>query len=61
MALANLYLNIGKPTLDIIMYTKKLAETMGIDGPIYCFGWYTMSALILKLVSPRFGKLTAIE
>ena len=61
MSLANLYLNIGKPLLDIIMFTQKLAETMGIEGPIYCFGWYSISALTLKLVSPKFGKLTAIE
>jgi len=60
-ALARLYLNIGKPLLDIILFSKKLAETMGWAGPVYTFAWYAISAMILRIVSPKFGKLTAIE
>jgi len=60
-ALARLYLNIGKPLLDIILFSKKLAETMGWEGPVYTFAWYSISAMILRIVSPKFGKLTAIE
>ena len=59
-SLAALYLNIGKPTLDIIMFTLKLTETMGWEGPIYVFAFYSMAAMTLKTVSPKFGKFTAI-
>jgi ABC-type uncharacterized transport system fused permease/ATPase subunit len=59
-SLAALYLNLGKPTLDIIMFAKALSETMGWEGPAYCFAFYSMAACTLKAVSPKFGKFTAI-
>lgn len=60
-SLANLYLNFTKPVLDIILFSRKLAELVGWEGPALTFGWYFISACIIKIVSPAFGKLTAIE
>ena len=34
---------------------------MGWGGPLLTFGWYFISGVIIKFVSPPFGKLTAIE
>ena len=43
------------------LFSKKLAELVGKEGPIMVFAWYFLSGCFIKLVSPSFGKLTAIE
>jgi len=60
-SLASLYLNFTKPVLDIILFSRKLAELVGYEGPGLIFGWYFISAVVIKFISPPFGKLTAIE
>lgn len=60
-SLANLYLNFTKPCLDIWLFSRKLAELVGWEGPAITFLWYFISACIIRVVSPAFGKLTAIE
>lgn len=54
-------MNITKPVLDIVLFSKKLAELVGWQGPSLVVGWYFMSGIIIKFISPSFGKLTAIE
>lgn len=34
---------------------------VGWQGPAASFGWYFLSGVIIKYVSPAFGKLAAIE
>ena len=58
-ALSTIYSNISKPTLDIILFSRKLAEIMGWSGPLVVILWYLLSGVVLKLVSPPFGKLIA--
>ena len=60
-SLASLYLNITKPILDIVMFSRKLAELVGWEGPAVTVGWYFMSGLVIRAISPPFGRLTAIE
>ena len=60
-SLASLYLNVTKPMLDLVMFTRKLSELVGFEGPFLTLGWYILSAYIIKLISPSFGKLTAVE
>lgn len=60
-ALASLYLNFTKPVLDIILFSKKLAALVGYEGPAMIFGWYFISGVIIRFISPPFGKLTAVE
>lgn len=60
-SLSSLYLNIAKPILDIVLFSKKLAAMLGWQGPAMIFGWYACSAVIIKMISPPFGRLTAIE
>lgn len=60
-SLASLYLNFTKPVLDIILFSRKLAELVGYEGPAMVFAWYFVSGIIIRFISPPFGKLTAIE
>lgn len=60
-SLSGLYLNVSKPVLDIILFSKKLAELVGWEGPALVVGWYFISGLIIRYISPSFGRLTAIE
>ena len=60
-SLSGLYLNICKPILDIILFSKKLSESVGWEGPAMIFAWYFLSGCIIRWISPAFGKLTALE
>jgi len=60
-SLSNLYLNLSKPILDIVLFSRKLAELVGWQGPAMTFAWYAISGVIIRLISPPFGRLTAIE
>ena len=43
------------------MFTRKLSETVGYQGPMLMLAWFTTSGFLMKYISPSFGKLTAIE
>jgi len=60
-SLSNLYSNVSKPILDIVLFSKKLAVLLGWQGPGYIILWYVFSTFILRILSPAFGRLTAIE
>lgn len=60
-SLSSLYLNVSKPLLDVVMFSRKLAEVVGWEGPMMTVGWYFLSGLVIRFFSPPFGKLTAIE
>ena len=60
-ALANLYSNLSKPILDLILFSRKLSETLGFEGPLVLLAWYLATGLIMRFLSPPFGTLTAIE
>lgn len=55
-----IYSNFTKPILDIILFSRKLAQLVGISGPLITVLWYAICGFVIKLVSPPFGKLTAI-
>lgn len=44
-----------------MLFSRKLAELVGIEGPLLVFAWYFISGVIIRFISPPFGKLTAIE
>lgn len=60
-SLSALLINFTKPLLDIIFFTRKLAQTIGFAGPAMLIGWYFASGILMKFITPPFGKLTAIE
>jgi ATP-binding cassette subfamily D (ALD) protein 3 len=44
-----------------VLFSRKLAELMGWTGPLVVIAWYLFSGILLKLISPSFGKLIAVE
>lgn len=60
-SLANLYLNITKPVLDVFLFSRNLASLVGWRGPSMIFTWYFFSGLVIQAISPPFGRLTAVE
>ena len=60
-SLAELYSNLTKPMLDIVLFSKKLSELMGYQGPGLIILYYFISGLIIRIVSPPFGTLQAIS
>lgn len=59
--LSTLYINFVKPLLDMILFSKKLSELVGWEGPALTFSWYAFSGFIIRQISPAFGRLTAQE
>ena len=55
-----IYSNFSKPTLDIILFSRKLSELVGWQGPFAVIAWYFVSGIAIKFVSPPFGKLIPI-
>lgn len=60
-SLASLFVNFTKPFLDIVLFIKKLSETIGYSGPGMLVGWFVVSGLLMKVITPSFGKLAAIQ
>ena len=59
--LATLYINLVKPLMDMFLFSRKLAELVGWEGPALTFAWYGVSGLVIRMISPPFGRLTAQE
>ena len=53
------YGQISKPFLDIILFARKLSQTIGWKSPILMTLWYLMAGFVIKKVTPSFGKLMA--
>ncbi|KAI8928345.1 ABC transporter transmembrane region 2-domain-containing protein [Entophlyctis helioformis] len=58
-ALANLYSNLGKPVLDIIIFNYQLTRTIGFTGMWGLMVNYVVTATILRAITPPFGKMAA--
>merc|ERR1712087_876526 len=59
-SLSELYTNLTKPLLDIVLFSKKLAELMGWGGPGLVMLYYAVSLMMIRVISPPFGTLAAI-
>lgn len=60
-ALANLYSNLGKPILDIVIFNYQLARSIGFVGMWGLTVNYIITATVLRAMTPPFGKLAAEE
>jgi ATP-binding cassette subfamily D (ALD) protein 3 len=58
---AELYSNLSKPILDIIIYSIKLTSTIGAQGPGYMFLYLVGSGLILTRLRRPLGRMTMVE
>lgn len=61
LSAARLYSSLGKPFLDLSVFSVKLARNLGTRATLGIFLNYFVTATILKTVSPSFGKLAARE
>ncbi|KAF0560725.1 ABC transporter transmembrane region 2-domain-containing protein [Gigaspora margarita] len=59
--LSHLYSDIAKPIVDMVLFAYKLGEAIGKEAPIYMIAYFLGSGLLLRAISPPFGKYTAIE
>lgn len=39
-SLSTMYSNLSKPILDIVLFSRKLSNTLGWQGPAYILGYY---------------------
>lgn len=60
-SLATLYSNVAKPLLDIVLFSKRLARTLGSSGPLIMIIYFLLTSAILRAIQPPFGRLTADE
>ncbi|RPD65642.1 hypothetical protein L226DRAFT_550601 [Lentinus tigrinus ALCF2SS1-7] len=60
-ALAGIYGNVLKPSLDLVLFTSQLARSLGARGTVMLFMNYYITARILRAVTPAFGRLAAVE
>ena len=43
------------------MFSKKLSELLGWEGPLMMISWYFISGVFIRFITPTFGKLVAIQ
>lgn len=60
-ALAELYANLAKPLLDIIIYNYQLTQSVGGEGLALLTALVQSSAWVLRALTPPFGKMVAEE
>ena len=49
--LSNLFSNVARPLLDIILFCIKLNEILGFKGPLMVLAWYSISGVILGILN----------
>lgn len=59
--LTHLYSDIAKPIVDIGLFAYKLGQSIGLEAPFMMLAYFATSGLVLRAISPPFGKYTAIE
>ncbi|WFC95994.1 ATP-binding cassette long-chain fatty acid transporter pxa1 [Malassezia brasiliensis] len=59
--ISDLYSNISKPLLDIIIFLGQIGSSLGFRGMMAVSASYYIASFALRFVSPPFGKLSAIQ
>lgn len=59
--MADIYTNLLKPVVDLIIFTIKLALTVEITGPVGMYLYFGLASLISALVIPPYAKLAAVK
>jgi ATP-binding cassette subfamily D (ALD) protein 3 len=52
----HLYSDIAKPLVDIGLFAYKLGESVGIEAPVLMISYFFTTGLLLRTISPPFGK-----
>lgn len=53
------YGQVSKPLLDIILFSRRLSQTIGYKSPLLMALWYVLAGFVIKKVTPSFGRLMA--
>ncbi|KAG6018457.1 hypothetical protein E4U41_003883, partial [Claviceps citrina] len=60
-SLAELYSNLAKPILDMTIYTYSLSKSVGGEGVVFMSLLVQLSANMMRVLTPPFGKYVADE
>ncbi|WEW58297.1 ATP-binding cassette long-chain fatty acid transporter pxa1 [Emydomyces testavorans] len=60
-AVSSLYSSLGKPLVDLIVFTYQLYRSLGPIAFAVIISGYSGTASLLRRLSPPFGKLKAVE
>ena len=60
-AVADLYSYTFKPLLDVLLFTRSLAKSMGYRTQAALYAYYLASAALLRALSPPLALMTAQE
>ncbi|TVY14252.1 ATP-binding cassette sub-family D member 2 [Lachnellula arida] len=60
-SLAELYGNLAKPTLDMLIYNYSLSKSVGGEGLFFMSLLVQLSASVMRTLTPPFGKYVADE
>ncbi|KHO01870.1 ABC transporter [Metarhizium album ARSEF 1941] len=60
-SLAELYSNLAKPLLDMTIYTWSLSKSVGGEGVVFMSLLVQLSANVMRVLTPPFGKYVADE
>ena len=60
-AVADLYSYTFKPLLDVALFTRSLAKSMGYRTQLGLYAYYLASAALLRALSPPLALMTAQE
>lgn len=60
-SLSELYSNLAKPILDVFIYNIQLANNVGGEGLFALSFMVHISSVILRTLTPPFGKMVAEE
>lgn len=60
-SLSHLYSDIAKPVVDICLFALKLGQSIGGEAPLAMLSYFFASGLVLRNISPPFGRFAAKE
>lgn len=60
-SLSHLYSDIAKPLVDIVLFALKLGQSIGSEAPLAMLSYFFASGMILRTISPPFGRFAAKE
>jgi ATP-binding cassette subfamily D (ALD) long-chain fatty acid import protein len=60
-SLSELYSNLAKPILDVFIYNWQLTSNVGFEGVFAASLMVQLSSLVLRKMTPPFGKMVAEE
>ncbi len=60
-SLADLYTNVTKPAIDVVLFSRRLSRSLGPQGPMLMIAYFGICSGILQAVQPPFGAIAAEE